>query len=102
VGRLISLALRSAIPPEEVVDELRGIRCPSPSWHNGETILSCADAIGRAIGRYIEANGGHIPKEIVLKTQMSSVAPECPECGGLLEWGEGCTICRSCGYSQCS
>ncbi|GEM_PF-73206 len=102
VGRLISLALRSAIPPEEVIDQLRGIRCPSPAWHNGETILSCADAIGRAIGHYIEANGGHIPEEIVLKTQMSSVAPECPECGGLLELVEGCTVCRSCGYSQCS
>jgi ribonucleoside-diphosphate reductase alpha chain len=100
VARLISLALRSAVPPEEVIDQLRGIRCPSPAWHNGETILSCADAIGRAMGRYIEANGGHIPQDIVVKTQMS-LAPECPECGGMLEWVEGCAVCRSCGYSQC-
>jgi ribonucleoside-diphosphate reductase alpha chain len=28
-------------------------------------------------------------------------APECPECGGLLEFGEGCLICRGCGYSKC-
>lgn len=101
VGRLISLALRSGIPPEEVIGQLRGIRCPSIVWHNGETILSCADAIGLAIGRYLEANGGHIPEEITLKTKMS-LAPECPECGGLLEWVEGCTVCRSCGFSQCS
>jgi ribonucleoside-diphosphate reductase alpha chain len=100
VGRLISLALRSRVPPEEVIDELRGIRCPSPTWHNGETILSCADAIGRALGRYIEDNGGYIPQEIVVKAQMS-LAPECPECSGLLEWLEGCAVCRSCGYSQC-
>jgi len=101
LGRLISLALRSFIPPEEVIDELRGIRCPSSAWRNGETILSCADAIGQVIGRYIEANGGHIPKEIALKRHMS-LAPECPECGGLLEWVEGCTVCRFCGFSQCS
>ena len=100
VGRLISLALRSGIPPEEVIGQLRGIRCPSIVWHDGEIILSCADAIGRAIGRYIEANGGHVPKEIALKAQMS-LAPECPECGALLEWVEGCRVCRSCGFSQC-
>ena len=102
VGRLISLALRSAIPAEEVIDELRGIRCPAPSWRNGETILSCADAISRAIGRYIETSGGgEIPQEIIVKSHMS-LAPECPECGGLLELVEGCAVCRSCGYSQCS
>jgi ribonucleoside-diphosphate reductase alpha chain len=100
LGRLISLALRSRIPPEDVIDELRGIRCPSPTWCNGETVLSCADAIGRAVSHYIEDNGGNIPKEIVVKTQMS-LAPECPECSGLLEWLEGCAVCRSCGYSQC-
>ena len=100
VGRLISLALRSAIPPEEVIDQLRGIRCPSPAWHDGRNVLSCADAIGQAIIRYIEAKGGHIPQEITLNTHMS-LAPECPECGGLVEWVEGCVVCRSCGYSQC-
>lgn len=27
--------------------------------------------------------------------------PECPDCGGDLEYAEGCIICRSCGYSKC-
>jgi ribonucleoside-diphosphate reductase alpha chain len=29
-------------------------------------------------------------------------APECPDCGGILEFGEGCMTCRACGYSKCS
>lgn len=28
-------------------------------------------------------------------------APECPDCGSLLEFGEGCMTCRVCGYSKC-
>lgn len=27
--------------------------------------------------------------------------PECPDCGGDLEYAEGCIMCRSCGYSKC-
>lgn len=30
------------------------------------------------------------------------LAPECPNCCGVLELGEGCMLCRSCGYSKCS
>ncbi len=28
-------------------------------------------------------------------------APECPECGCVLEFAEGCMMCRACGYSKC-
>jgi ribonucleoside-diphosphate reductase alpha chain len=30
------------------------------------------------------------------------LAPECPNCHGLLELSEGCMLCRSCGYSKCA
>jgi ribonucleoside-diphosphate reductase alpha chain len=30
------------------------------------------------------------------------VAPECPECHGILELVEGCMLCRGCGYSKCA
>jgi hypothetical protein len=29
------------------------------------------------------------------------LCPECPDCGGLLEFGEGCAVCRGCGFSKC-
>jgi ribonucleoside-diphosphate reductase alpha chain len=49
IGRLLSLALRSGIEGASIVEQLRGIRCPSPSWEKGGRIFSCSDAIARAI-----------------------------------------------------
>lgn len=101
IGRLISLALRSGVATEEIYDQLKGIRCPSPSWHNGSSILSCADAIGKALERYVESHGGNGTSTMHIHTKLD-LSPECPECGNLLEIGEGCAVCRNCGYSQCA
>ena len=54
ISRLISLALRSGVDPQEVINELKGISGPNPVWENGELILSTPDAIGKAIERYIQ------------------------------------------------
>lgn len=101
IGRLISLALRSGVDSGSIYEQLKGIRCPSPSWHNGTSILSCADAIGKALERYVEQRGQRADQPIRIKTRLD-ISPECPECGSLLELGEGCAVCRNCGYSQCS
>lgn len=101
IGRLISLALRSGVAVEGVYGQLKGIRCPSPSWHNGSSILSCADAIGKALERYVGSHGGNGPSTMRIHTKLD-LSPECPECGNLLELGEGCAVCRNCGYSQCA
>ena len=54
IGRLVSLALRSQVNVNSVIDQLRGIRCPSPSWEKGGgRIFSCSDAIARIIERRI-------------------------------------------------
>ena len=91
VGRLISLSLRSGVKVESIVDHLAGIRCPSPNFYHGKTVLSCADGISQVLENY--TNG-----EITVK-QNGIIA--CPECGGMLEFAEGCYTCRLCGYSKC-
>jgi len=52
ISRLISLALRSGVNVGELVEQLRGIRCPSPAMTESGTVLSCSDAIARAISGY--------------------------------------------------
>ncbi len=49
VGRLVSLALRGGIDIKIIVEQLKGIRCPSPSWDKGKKIFSCSDAISRVL-----------------------------------------------------
>jgi ribonucleoside-diphosphate reductase alpha chain len=55
IARLVSTALRSGVKVEAIVRELRGIRCPSPSWQNGGMVLSCADAIGIVLERQLKS-----------------------------------------------
>lgn len=42
-------------------------------------------------------------KEKVLAGSIADLgfAPECPDCSNVLEMGEGCMVCRVCGYSKC-
>ena len=98
IGRLISLALRSGIETRAIIRQLKGIRCPSPSWHNGGSTLSCSDAVAKALERYL--NGSNPGQQVVVKG-LVDICPECPECGGMVELVEGCAVCRACGYSQC-
>ncbi len=101
-GRLVSLALRAGLDPASIVDQLKGIRCPSPTWASGSAIYSCADAIARALEDYVarakEAPGG--TKGYGQDNQMN-VCPQCPECGAMVSFSEGCVVCHSCGFSKC-
>jgi ribonucleoside-diphosphate reductase alpha chain len=54
VTRLVSLALRSGVDPEEVVRQLRGITC-HPNWDQGQLIQSAPDAIAIAIDKQVKA-----------------------------------------------
>jgi ribonucleoside-diphosphate reductase alpha chain len=115
VSRMISLALRSGIEVDAILKQLSGIRCPSPLWQNGEMILSCSDAIGKALRQYEEvrrARGDEPPKVVEFPSGtrkdpkiddlIASVGRLCPDCSGTLEFAEGCATCHSCGYSKCS
>ncbi|MBT9148059.1 MAG: hypothetical protein DDT32_01828 [Syntrophomonadaceae bacterium] len=91
-------------------------------------MLSCADAIGtvleKHLGRRASPDGWGGDGELRVESQESRVkgkgTPErsvskakrlqtldyaggqCPECGGLLVYQEGCHICYACGYTKCS
>ncbi|WP_342774549.1 ribonucleotide reductase N-terminal alpha domain-containing protein [Biomaibacter acetigenes] len=77
-SRLISLALRSGINVKSIVEQLKGIRCHSTlrqMAHNKEIkVLSCPDAIGKAIersiGKKLVPNGSSI--EIIDKTYIEN------------------------------
>jgi ribonucleoside-diphosphate reductase alpha chain len=119
VSRMVSLALRSGVSIDAIIKQVKGIRCPSPAWGEGGSILSCPDAIGRALERYMKEGHHrqhHKPKAAAAPQPtvgyVSSdnghggknhlgLCPECPDCGGLLEFGEGCAFCRGCGFSKC-
>ena len=91
VGRLISLALRSGIKLESIADHLAGIRCPSPNFYQGQTVLSCPDGIAHVLEKYLDG-------ETIFRAN-GTIA--CPDCGSMLEFAEGCFTCKSCGYSKC-
>lgn len=97
IGRLVSLAFRSNIEPDEVIKQLKGIMCHSPTWYEGGRILSCSDAIANALQKYREKGSkgnGDSPKVVML---MGA----CPECGGAVEHEGGCAVCHNCGFTRC-
>ncbi|MBO8160580.1 MAG: vitamin B12-dependent ribonucleotide reductase [Thermosipho sp. (in: Bacteria)] len=106
IGRLASIALRSGVDPKEIIDQLRGIRCPSCLRANGKSeVLSCPDAIGRELEYALQQE--EINKEIAVaaepvKNVGNTDYDECPECGlRTLQPDGGCVVCTNCGYSKC-
>ncbi len=106
ICRLVSLALRSGVEIASVVKQLRGIRCPSIAWEEGKAVLSCADAIASVLEKQIKSSDDAGPVANPIAKTVSSgpvknLAGQCPECGGLLAYQEGCFICSACGYTKC-
>lgn len=131
VARLVSLCLRSGVPPEDVIDQLEGIRSPKVAWHHGQRINSVPDAVSKGLRRWesgelhktVQArvdNFGPLkaePAKPQTKIEVDDerdkeggnlkelvklgMNPECPECESTLAYEEGCVKCYSCGYSEC-
>ena len=99
-SRLISLALRSGVDVASIVRQLRGIRCPSIAWEEGKAVLSCADAIASVLEKHVGGGNDNKPK-LQDYGQAKNLAGQCPDCGSLLVYQEGCFICPSCGYTKC-
>jgi len=117
-GRLVSLAFRAGIEVKSIIEQLRNIRCPSPSWEKGQRIFSCADAIARVVERrlvnvQIPSMAASESLTIPMKhshddqiqtsdlNEQVNIVGVCPDCGGALRHEEGCVKCHACGYSKC-
>ncbi len=103
IGRLISLSLRSNVEPEEVIKQLMGISCHQPSWSEDGRILSCSDAIAKALEKYHALQGINSEDNGKQKSSYNEILliGACPECGSSIQHEEGCAKCYSCGFTRC-
>jgi len=118
IGRLVSLAFRSGIEPEDIVRQLKGISCHTPVWYREGKVLSCSDAVAKAIEWHLQEKERRPKIEPEIRISIPKHPPKeegdsfhrslglifqrgaCPECGGPLIFEEGCVKCF-CGYSDC-
>ena len=106
LGRVLSTALSSGIDPNLLAEQLQGISCPHTAFTDGVTVTSVPDALGKILAEYE-------PPIIPVSYQLNEYQTKglasgsqngnlCPRCGDSLVHQEGCAICRSCAYSECS
>ncbi|WP_088224691.1 vitamin B12-dependent ribonucleotide reductase [Desulfosporosinus sp. FKB] len=121
-ARLISIALRSGLSVDAIIEQVKGIRCPACMRREGVSVTSCPDAIARVIKKYNEVginvtqvqavegqnasgllNVTGPSEKISAKKPLPGVAPAnaCPECGMPINHESGCVVCTHCGYSKC-
>ena len=118
ISRLTSLALRSGIDPEDVIDQLRGITC-CPAWNEGELVKSGPDAVALVLSRHLmehkdwieTADSAVVSSQIPLPQMEKNgngngngkvaYSGRCAECNGNLVYQEGCVTCYGCGYNKC-
>ena len=95
-----------------IIDQLKGIRCPSTIRQSGMKCTSCPDAIAKAIERVYQQQVrlGHWAEpelsaaEGPAASQAETVVPgRMRFClSAAQSWSmSGCVICRNCGYSKC-
>ncbi len=114
-SRLVSIALRSGVPVDVIVEQLQGIRCPACLRREGINVTSCPDAIAKVIKKYLDVEKqGSLPSDAAARLlnspiqKMSTETEEmlinmktCPECGNAIQFESGCVTCSACGYSKC-
>ncbi len=115
VGRLVSMALRSNLDPEAVINQLRGIKCVSCTRKPNLKVQSCPDAISRVMARALKVRNidrnydlNDACKDSFKESELTrdsdndfSLPHVCPECGHDIEMEGRCYTCKNCGYSKC-
>jgi ribonucleoside-diphosphate reductase alpha chain len=94
IGRLVSLAFRSGVTADKVVEQLKGIGGEHPVFQNGGLVLSIPDAIARVL------NERYLDNETAKKKGSSLLGEVCPECGQTISFEEGCMTCHFCGFTK--
>ncbi len=92
LGRLISMALRSGVEPQEVIYQIKGIGGADPIFTEGGLVQSIPDAIAKILERHlgeVKANPKDFFKNI------------CKMCGATMP-DEKCPTCPNCGWNKCS
>lgn len=92
IGRLTSLALRSGISADQVVNQLKGIGGSEQTFHNGSLVQSIPDAIAQVLER-------QVGKVNVKKQDLNTIT--CPICGAILP-DEKCPVCPNCAWTKCT
>ena len=116
ISRLTSLALRSGIEAQDVIDQMRGITC-CPAWNEGELVKSGPDAVALVLSRHLREHeawletagpavvSAQIPLPQIEKNGngngKTAHSGRCPECNGHMVFQEGCVTCYGCGYNKC-
>jgi ribonucleoside-diphosphate reductase alpha chain len=83
LAKTISTALRAGVDPNEIAEELQGIRSPKVAWDKGEQIQSIPDAIGTAMRRYLE---GDVERAYPQQQTLEETAEDADD-GGQAELG---------------
>ncbi|MGK2966188.1 MAG: adenosylcobalamin-dependent ribonucleoside-diphosphate reductase [Tepidiformaceae bacterium] len=120
VAMLTSYALQYGVPLDDLASKLKTSRF-EPSGPTTNPQIPFATSIVDYVFRWLELKfgGGRVAVQPML-LQAEQVIPStavdlpmyeskeqspsgigCPECGGVLFYGEGCLSCRSCGYTKC-
>ena len=124
IARLVSMALRSGVDPNQIVDHLKGIT-DEPVWDSGRLVRSAPDAVALVLSRHLgedaldlddteEVEAGESTAQLGLfpaaakgtvqgtNGHSANGRTRCPDCSvGFLVHQEGCLRCPDCGYNRC-
>ena len=100
LSRLISVSIRAGIDITSITHQVLGIRCITCIADRDTRVLSCPDAIGKAL-EFSQNGTNKFDFDFAGGPRSVTICPE-DGCGGIMEPEGGCYVCRVCGFSKCS
>ncbi|ABB77927.1 ribonucleotide reductase alpha chain [environmental halophage 1 AAJ-2005] len=104
LAKVVSSALRARIDPEEIQNDLEGIRSPKVAWDRGEQISSIPDAVGTAIRRHLNDEiDQEYPTQSTIDEATDTATPDTTDTSATTEEtpvGDGGTVQASSGETD--